>query len=57
MGGLSVAFIFAMITRLVEREARFSPELGWIPGREPSNPAYGSTALSDRQNEIEKGRH
>jgi hypothetical protein len=36
MGGLSVAFIFAVITRLVEREARFSPELAWIGGQEAS---------------------
>jgi hypothetical protein len=37
MGGLSVAFIFALITRLVERESRFSPELAWIAGREASS--------------------
>jgi Ion channel len=36
MGGLSVAFIFALITRLIEREARFSPELAWIGGQEAS---------------------
>jgi voltage-gated potassium channel len=36
MGGLSVGFIFALITRLVEREARFSPELSWISGQETS---------------------
>jgi hypothetical protein len=38
MGGLSVAFIFALITRLIEREARFSPELAWIAGRKPWAP-------------------
>ena len=37
MGGLSVGFIFAVITRLVEREARFSPELAWMTGQEPSS--------------------
>jgi hypothetical protein len=36
MGGLSVSFIFALITGLVEREARFSPELAWMTGRESS---------------------
>jgi voltage-gated potassium channel len=36
MGGLSVGFIFAVITRLVEREAQFSPELAWLRGPEPS---------------------
>jgi voltage-gated potassium channel len=36
MGGLSVGFIFALITRLVERESRFSPELAWISGQEAS---------------------
>jgi voltage-gated potassium channel len=36
MGGLSVAFVFALITRLIEREARFSPELAWIGGQETS---------------------
>ena len=30
MGGLSIAFIFAAITRLMEREARSSPELAWM---------------------------
>jgi voltage-gated potassium channel len=34
MGGLSVSFIFALITGLVEREARFSPELAWMTGKE-----------------------
>ena len=37
MCGLSIAFIFAVITRLMEREARFSPELAWM------------TDLSDRE--------
>jgi len=36
MCGLSVGFIFALITRLVEREARFSPELWWMTGQKPS---------------------
>lgn len=36
MGGLSVSFIFALITGLVEREARFSPELAWMTGQEAS---------------------
>jgi voltage-gated potassium channel len=36
MCGISVSFIFALITRLVEREARFSPELAWTTGQEPS---------------------
>jgi hypothetical protein len=36
MGGLSVGFIFAVITRLLEREAQFSPELAWMTGKEPS---------------------
>lgn len=36
MFGLSVAFIFAVIARLVEREARFSPELAWIAGENAS---------------------
>jgi voltage-gated potassium channel len=36
MCGLSVGFIFAVITRLLEREARFSPELAWLTGQEPS---------------------
>jgi voltage-gated potassium channel len=36
MGGLSVAFVFALITRLIEREARFTPELAWIGGQETS---------------------
>jgi hypothetical protein len=36
MGGLSVSFIFALITGLVEREARFSPELAWMTGEEAS---------------------
>ena len=30
MCGLSIAFIFAAITRLIEREARSSPELAWM---------------------------
>jgi hypothetical protein len=29
MGGISAGIIFAVITRLVEREALFSPELKW----------------------------
>jgi hypothetical protein len=36
MFGLSVSFIFALITRLVERESRFSPELTWMAGQERS---------------------
>lgn len=36
MFGLSVAFIFVVITRLVEREARFSPELAWMAGEDAS---------------------
>ena len=36
MGGLSISFIFALITGLVEREARFSPELAWMTGQEAS---------------------
>ena len=36
MSGLSVSFIFALITGLVEREARFSPELAWMTGEEAS---------------------
>jgi len=37
MCGVSIAFIFAAITRLIEREARSSPELAWmrdLPDRE-----------------------
>ena len=30
MCGLSTGFTFAVITRLMEREARFSPELAWM---------------------------
>jgi voltage-gated potassium channel len=41
MGGLSVAFIFAVITRLVEREAQFSPKLAWLRGQEPSTADVG----------------
>lgn len=41
MGGLSVAFIFALITRLLEREARFSPELTWLAGQEGSTAGVG----------------
>jgi voltage-gated potassium channel len=37
MCGLSVSFIFVLITRLAEREARFSPELSWT-SHEPSAP-------------------
>jgi voltage-gated potassium channel len=36
MGGLSVSFIFALITGLVEREARFSPALAWMTRQEAS---------------------
>jgi hypothetical protein len=36
MCGLSVGFIFALISRLVEHEARFSPELAWMTGKELS---------------------
>ena len=36
MCGVSVGFIFALITRLLEREARFSPELTWVAGKAPS---------------------
>jgi hypothetical protein len=36
MSGLSVSFIFALISGLVEREARFSPEVAWMTGQEPS---------------------
>lgn len=36
MFGLSVAFVFAVIARLVEREARFSPELAWMTGKDAS---------------------
>jgi hypothetical protein len=58
MGGLSVSFIFALITGLVEREARFSPELAWMDWtRSTASRADGSVAPSDRQKEIEKGRH
>jgi voltage-gated potassium channel len=37
MGGLSVSFVFALITGLVEREARFSPELAWMTGQKASS--------------------
>jgi voltage-gated potassium channel len=40
MGGLSVAFIFALVTRLIEREARFSPELAWLTGQEASTETH-----------------
>jgi hypothetical protein len=36
MCGLSVSFIFALITGLVEREARFSSELAWMTEKGPS---------------------
>ena len=54
MGGLSVAFIFAVITRLIEREARFSPELAWIGGREASTAGIwerGAFGPADRDRE------
>jgi voltage-gated potassium channel len=56
MFGLSVGFVFAVLIRLVESEARFSPELAWIAGQEHRQPPYGSVAPSDRQKEVEKGR-
>ena len=54
MGGLSVAFIFAVITRLIEREARFSPELAWIGGQEASTAGVwerGAFGPADRDRE------
>jgi voltage-gated potassium channel len=38
MCGLSVSFIFVLIARLIEREARFSPELAWTTGQQLSPP-------------------
>lgn len=56
MGGLSVAFAFAVIARLVEREARFYPELAWIAGGEaPSAEVRGRRPLGTEK-EVEKGR-
>jgi hypothetical protein len=54
MGGLSVSFVFALITGLVEREGRFSPELAWMTGREASQAGVGNRctfgpADSDRE--------
>lgn len=38
MCGVSAAFLFAIVTRLVEREARFSPELARLAGERASTP-------------------
>jgi voltage-gated potassium channel len=56
MGGLSVAFLFAVITRLVEREARFSPELAWIAGQEASTSGVWERRAFGPEKEIEKRR-
>jgi voltage-gated potassium channel len=56
MGGLSVAFAFAVITRLVERESRFSSELAWIAGEEaPAAGGWGHRAFAPKE-EKEQGR-
>lgn len=33
MCGLSASFVFTIMTRLVQRESRFRPELRWLAGR------------------------
>jgi voltage-gated potassium channel len=38
MCGLSAAFLFAIVTRLVELESRFSPELARLAGERPPTP-------------------
>ena len=55
MGGLSVSFIFALVTGLVEREARFSPELAWMTGQRASPEQTGAPAYGQAK-EIKKGR-
>lgn len=57
MGGLSVAFIFALITRLVEREARFSPELSWIGGQEASTAGVWERGVFGPAERDREGRH
>jgi hypothetical protein len=38
MCGVSASFMFAIVTRLIEREARFSPELASLTGGRPTTP-------------------
>ena len=47
MCGLSAAFLFAIVIRLVEREVRFTPELARSSGRRASAPAQSSASLLD----------
>ena len=56
MGGLSVAFIFALITRLIEREARFSPGLAWIGGQETSTAGIWERGGFGRAERDQEGR-
>lgn len=42
MCGLSASFLFAIVTRLVESEARFSPELVKPAGERASTPAHSN---------------
>jgi hypothetical protein len=56
MGGLSVAFVFALITRLIEREARFSPGLAWIGGQETSTAGIWERGGFGRAERDQEGR-
>jgi hypothetical protein len=42
MCGLSASFLFAIVTRLVEREVRFSPELRKLLAERASTPEQSS---------------
>ena len=45
MCGLSISFLFAVVTRLVEREERFAPELARPRGERGTTPAHSSASL------------
>ena len=49
MCGLSASFLFAIVPRLVEREVRFSPELGSLAG-EREYALVNSSARQETEN-------
>jgi voltage-gated potassium channel len=49
MCGLSASLLFAMVTRLVEREARFSPHLAELVAERAPTPAHSSASGWDER--------
>ena len=54
MCGLSAALLFAIVLRLVERGARFSPELVIPLGEQRSTPAHSGAGQWSKRKRIEK---